>query len=222
MENEIKARHILLIGGGGHCHSVLDSLSSSGHFEKIGIVAKDAANYKELKDNQLVADYLVGVDADLPRLFSCGWNAAFVTLGSIGNPIGRKKIYELLRRIGFQIPSIIDETAVVSNRATIGSGVYIGKKAVINVNSIIGDCAIINTGAIVEHDCVIREFVHVSPGAIICGQVSIGENSHVGAGSTVRQGIKIGENVLIGAGSVAVKDIPDNVMAYGNPCKVVD
>ena len=222
MENEKKAKRILLIGGGGHCHSVLDSLSGGGRFEKIGIVARDSANYKELKNNRLVADYLVGVDADLPKLFSCGWNNAFVTLGSIGNPIGRKKIYELLRRIGFQIPSIIDETAIVSNKASIGLGVFVGKKAVINVSSTIGDCAIINTGAIVEHDCAVGGFSHVSPGAIICGQVNIGENSHIGAGATVRQGIRIGENVLIGAGSVVVKDIPDNAMAYGNPCKVVD
>ena len=50
----------------------------------------------------------------------------------------------------------------------------------------------------------------------------VGNDSHVGAGSVVRQQINIGNDVLIGAGSVVVKDIPDNVKAFGNPCKVVE
>ena len=43
----------------------------------------------------------------------------------------------------------------------------------------------------------------------------------MGVGSCVIQGINIGKNCFIGAGSVVVSDIPDNVVAYGNPCKVV-
>ncbi len=51
--------------------------------------------------------------------------------------------------------------------------------------------------------------------------VYIGENTWVGAGVIIVPGIKIGKNVIIGAGSIVTKDIPDNVVAVGNPCKVI-
>lgn len=51
--------------------------------------------------------------------------------------------------------------------------------------------------------------------------VRIGENSWLGAGVTVLPGVKIGRNCVIGAGSVVTKDIPDNSVACGNPCRVL-
>ena len=51
--------------------------------------------------------------------------------------------------------------------------------------------------------------------------VYIGENTWIGAGVVIVPGIKIGKNVIIGAGSIVTKDIPDNVVAVGNPCKVI-
>lgn len=55
----------------------------------------------------------------------------------------------------------------------------------------------------------------------ISGDTHVGEGTWVGVGSCVMQGIKIGKNCMIGAGSVVVRDIPDGVVAYGNPCKVM-
>ena len=51
--------------------------------------------------------------------------------------------------------------------------------------------------------------------------VHIGKNCWLGAGAIVLPGVTIGDNTVIGAGSVVTKDIPDNVVAVGNPCKVL-
>ena len=51
--------------------------------------------------------------------------------------------------------------------------------------------------------------------------VHIGENVWVGAGTVIVPGVTIGKNSVIGAGSVVVKDIPENVVAVGNPCRVL-
>ena len=51
--------------------------------------------------------------------------------------------------------------------------------------------------------------------------VHIGNNVWIGAGAVVLPGVKIGDNSIIGAGSVVTKDIPENVVAVGNPCKVM-
>lgn len=51
--------------------------------------------------------------------------------------------------------------------------------------------------------------------------VYIGENTWIGAGVVIVPGVRIGRNTVIGAGSVITKDIPDNVIAVGNPCRVL-
>ena len=51
--------------------------------------------------------------------------------------------------------------------------------------------------------------------------VRIGKNCWIGAGALIMPGVTIGDNVVIGAGSVVTKDIPDNVVAVGNPCRVM-
>lgn len=51
--------------------------------------------------------------------------------------------------------------------------------------------------------------------------VYIGENAWIGAGVVILPGVHIGKNTIIGAGSIVTKDIPDNVVAVGNPCRVL-
>lgn len=206
-------RKLLLIGGGGHCKSILDSASSLGFYSGIGIIS----NEKEAVSGIPV----VGSDQDLPSLLQNGWTDAFIAVGSIGNTATRRRLFEMIKRIGFTIPSVVDKTAAIARGAQIGKGSFVGKNAVINTEAVLGCCAIINTGAIVEHECNVGDFSHISVGAVLCGQVQIGHDTHIGAGTVVRQLISVGNNVMIGAGSVVLKDIPDGVIAYGNPCKVV-
>ncbi len=52
-------------------------------------------------------------------------------------------------------------------------------------------------------------------------KVTIGKNVWIGASCTILPGVTIGDNSVIGAGSVVTKDIPSNVVAFGNPCKVI-
>jgi acetyltransferase-like isoleucine patch superfamily enzyme len=72
----------------------------------------------------------------------------------------------------------------------------------------------------VDHDCVIQDYVHVAPRCTLCGNVEIGEGSFIGAGTVVIPNVKIGKWAVIGAGSVVTHDIPNQVTAYGSPCKI--
>lgn len=207
-------KKLLLLGGGGHCKSVLDSLLKIKFYNEIGIIDK-----KENVGKTILTVPIIGCDDDLLKLYQNGYDGAFVTVGSIGNPSIRVKLFRLLEDIGFEIPNIIDPTAIISEDATLAEGIYVGKNAVINAGSFIEKCAIINTGSIIEHDCMIGQFSHIAPGTVLCGEVQIGEYTHVGAGSVIKQQVKIGANTLIGMGSVVLENVPENVVAYGNPCK---
>ena len=156
-------KKLLLIGGGGHCHSVLDSVLATDEYNQIGVVAKDQDNYNDLLEDSFVATYLIGTDKDLPRLYDEGWKEAFITLGSVGSTKGRRMLFSVIEKIGLVMPIVVDPSAVVSDKAEIAAGVFIGKRSVVNAGSKIGTGAIINTGAIIEHDCVIGDFAHVSP-----------------------------------------------------------
>ena len=208
-----EAHKLLLIGGGGHCRSVLDSALSAG-YKEIGIIDNNA-----LSSSAGVP--VMGNDDDLLELRENGWTDAFISVGSVGSTALRCKLYKMVKEMRFIVPDIIDPTAVIARQVNIEEGVFIGKNVVVNAGSVIGTCAILNTGAIIEHDCTVGAFSHISPGTKLCGQVSVGNDSHIGAGSVVRQCISIGNGSLIGIGSVVVKDMPDNVKAFGNPCKVV-
>ncbi|NMA73282.1 MAG: acetyltransferase [Bacteroidales bacterium] len=212
-------RKILLLGAGGHCLSVIDSLISSNCYTEIGIIDKVEEGYSDKR--MIMGVPVVGSDDDLLKLFESGYTDAFITVGSIGDPSLRRKLYQRIKEIGFQIPNIIDKTSVVSACAKLDEGIYVGKNAVINANATIGSCAIINTSTTIEHECHIGEFAHIAPGSILCGNVNIGDNTHIGAGSKVKQGIHIGSDTMIGMGSVVVTNIGCNVVAYGNPCKEV-
>ena len=210
MENKL-----VLIGGGGHCKSIISSIDKSLFSDIVIVDSPDAVG--KFVDGVSI----VGTDDDLPQLYAEGYHNAFIAVGSVSSSQKRMQITEFLSGIGFAFTSIIDSTAVIAESAVIGSGVFIGKNAVINAGSKIEDFAIINTGVIVDHDCSIGEYVHLSPGAVLSGMVSVGKNTHVGTGCSVKQGISIGDNTTVGMGSVVLHDIPSSCTAYGNPCIVV-
>jgi sugar O-acyltransferase (sialic acid O-acetyltransferase NeuD family) len=208
---------LLLIGGGGHCKSVLDTISS-GLFKWSKIFIVDS----KLNNGSLVNGFqVIGNDNDLESLFSKGFKNAFITIGGIETYKKRKQIYNKLKLIGFSLPNIIDKTAHLSKYSIVSEGIFIGKNVFINIDSSIGICSIINTSSIVEHDCILDNFSHLSTCTVINGGVSIGEGTFIGSNSVVKNGIRIGENTIIGMGSNVLHDIPMNVLAYGNPCKVI-
>lgn len=216
-------RKILLLGAGGHCKSVLDSLITLSQFDSIGIIDKKKKQPRiEGENDDLMGIPTVGEDQDLARLFSEGYTYAFITVGSIGDVSLRRKLYLSIKKIGFQIPNIIDKSSILSPFTTLGEGIYIGKHAVVNTHTHIGNCAIINTSAVIEHECRIGDFVHIASGSILCGKVQIDAGAHIGAGSVIKQGNHIGADTIIGMGSVVLKDIGSGVTAYGNPCKEVE
>jgi sugar O-acyltransferase (sialic acid O-acetyltransferase NeuD family) len=210
------SKKILLVGGGGHCKSVLDSLLELEEYLEICII-----DLKENIGKEIIGVPVIGCDDDLPQLYAEDYKYAFVTIGSIGNPIHRVKLFNRLSEIGFFIPNIIDPSASVSRYAKLEKGIFVGKNAIINAGATVLKGAIINTGTIIEHDCLVGEFSHIAPGSVLSGEVQIGKNTHVGANCVIKQQLRIGCDTIIGMGSVVTKNVGDNIVAYGNPCKEV-
>ena len=199
---------IILIGFGGHAKSVIDTIEKQKKYKIIG--------FTDINKEQTYRGYsVVGTDDDLKKIFESGVQSAFITIGYLGDSSLRNKLYRELREIGYVIPVIVDDTAVLASDVVVGEGTYIGKNAVVNSAARIGEMCIINTGAIVEHDCDVQAFSHVAVGATLCGAVKVGAETLIGANASILQGVEIGERVKVGAGTVVVKNVPGNITVCG-------
>lgn len=114
-------------------------------------------------------------------------------------------------------------------RCDYGYNISIGANFYSNYNLIILDCAkvtigknvfiapnvsIYTAGHPIHFEPRNQEFEYAFP-------ISIGNNVWIGGNVVINPGVTIGENSVIGAGSIVTKDIPPNVIAFGNPCKIM-
>ncbi len=131
------------------------------------------------------------------------------------------KIVETLNPNLDRFVNVIHDGLDISKMSTLGRGLLINSKVSIAAHTTIGDFVSINRHVSIGHHTTIGNYVSINPGCNIAGNVSIGDGTTIGMGANIIDGIKIGKNTIIGAGSVVTKDIPDNVVAYGSPCKII-
>ena len=202
-------KNLILIGGGGHCKSVIDVAESAG-YNILGIldmpeeVGKSVLNYK-----------VIGTDEEIPEYVD---KAEFIiTIGFIKSPAIRIRIYNRIIEAGGKLATIIASTAHVSRYATLGKGTVVMHQSVVNAGAKIGENCIINTFCNIEHDATIGDQCHISTGTMINGDCKVGERTFIGSQSVLVNGIAVGEDIIVGAGSVVKKSILEKGIYAGNP-----
>jgi sugar O-acyltransferase (sialic acid O-acetyltransferase NeuD family) len=196
---------VILIGGGGHCHSCIDVIEKQGAYEIAGIVENTGFTGQPFVMNYPV----IGTDQDLAVLIG-QYKNVIITVGQIRSAETRVRLFETAKQYGCLFPVIVSPTAYLSQHATVSSGTIIMHGAMINAGAVIGANCIINSRALVEHDTVIGNHTHISTGALINGNTSVGDNCFVGSGSVIRNGIQVGNNCVVGMGQSVLKDMPGN------------
>ena len=187
---------ILLIGGGGHCKSVIDVIEQAGLFEIAGII-----DMQNKVGGNILGYPIVGTDDDV-SLFRNDIDAFHISLGMTGVSDKRAKLFNELKSTGLRFPVIISPLAYVSKYAIIGEGTVIMHHAIVNAGAIVGSNCILNSKSLVEHDAVIGDNCHIATGAIINGSVIVGEGSFIGSGSVSKQGSTIPAGTFIKANSI--------------------
>ena len=187
---------ILLIGGGGHCKSVIDVIEQEGRFNIAGIVERP-----DFLETDVLGYQIIGNDSDLGDLAK-KYEYALITVGQIESPSLRIKLFDLVVEAGFILPSVVSPNAYISPHASIDNGVAIMHNAIINANTIIGDNCIINSKALIEHDCRISKHCHISTNATINGGVTVESGCFIGSGAITKELITIKKGCFIKAGSL--------------------
>jgi sugar O-acyltransferase (sialic acid O-acetyltransferase NeuD family) len=200
---------IIIIGAGGHARACIDVIEQHGKFKIAGLVGKSDEMHLHYFGHDVIA-----TDKDMQKLVK-EYKYAFIAIGQINSPNNRTQHYQQLIEMGFQLPTIISPSAIVSRYATIGSGTIIMNGCILNAGVKVGLNSIINTSALLEHDVKVGDHCHVSTGTILNGDVTIGSESFIGSGSVIKQGVSIGKNTLIGMGLSVRHDQPDNSRFVG-------
>ncbi len=196
-------KDLILIGGGGHCKSVIDVIESGREFRIVGIV-----DMPEKVGQKILQYEIIGQDEDLEKL-SHTVQYFFISIGHINSVLPRKKIYQILKKLNLVLPTIISPYAYVSGSAVLGEGNIIMHHAMVNTGSKIGNNCIINSKALIEHDVIVGNHCHISTGAILNGAVTIKDNSFIGSNAVCIQNTVVPENYFLKAFTL-YKGLKDN------------
>ena len=202
-------KDLILIGGGGHCKSVIEAAESAG-YSILGVL-----DMPEEVGKEILSTKVIGTDDDIPAYVD---QAEFViTVGFIKNPSTRIKLYHKVKEAGGKLATIIASSAYVSKYAKIGEGTVVLHHAFVNAGAKVGKNVILNTATNIEHDAVIGDHCHISTGSMVNGDCKVGNNCFVGSQSVLANGITIGDDIIVGAGSLIRKSISEKGIYSGNP-----
>jgi sugar O-acyltransferase (sialic acid O-acetyltransferase NeuD family) len=206
---------VIIVCAGGHGAVVADILqrahAAGSGVMPIGFVDDTPA----LQGQRLVDLPVLGPIASLAHL------AHDAIVVAIGDNRSRRALTAQFLAAGEQLVSAVHPAAFVAPSATIGEGAMVSAGALVLPRAIVQRGVIINTKASIDHDSEIEEFAHVSAGATLGGNVRIGREALVALGATVVSGRSVGARTTIGAGAVVTRDIPEDVVAWGVPARIV-
>lgn len=208
--------NILLFGGGLHVNYCIDIIKKEKKYNIIGIVdsindiGTEISGYKIVGRQEKLKELIEKYDI----------NGGLIT---IGDNWSRKIVYDcIINQIpDFKFVNAIHPSTIIGANVEFGVGIVIMAGCIINPNSIVGDFCFFATGSQLEHDCTISDFASISAGSITGGKVKIGKYSAITLGVTIMDRLSIGENTVVGSGALVTRDLPDNVLAYGSPAKII-
>lgn len=207
---------MLVVGSGGHARVVIDILRLRGEYEVLGCLDR----FRDL-NAEIDGLRVLGNEDDLPALSQAlDLAAVMVAVGDNHTRAG------LVSRIQALCPTLRFATAVhpaasVAPTACLGEGSVVCAGAVVCAHAQVGAHAIVNTRASLDHDSELGPFSSLAPGVVVSGRCQIGAESAVGAGAVLIHQVTVGAHTVVGAGALVMRPIPDRVVAYGHPARVV-
>ena len=209
------ATKLLVIGSSGHAAVIVDAIQLGETYRIAGYLDDTMARGAVRRGYQIL-----GAVNDVEAV--CAEHEISSAVIAIGDNWWRRHVHgKLIERCPqLKFPAVVHPSAVVSESAEVGRGAAVLATCHIGPGSKVGAFCILNTGSSIDHDCQMRDFSSIGPGVFTGGLVEIGECSAIGVGASVSDRISIGRHAVVGTGAVVVRNIPDLVVAYGNPAQV--
>ena len=136
----------------------------------------------------------------------------------------REEVTNKIKQLGGIVPTLIHPTAILSKYANIShEGVVIGANCIVQADSVIKSNAVLWDMALVCHQTIIGNYCFVGPKALVGAHIEVQDFAFIGQDALLVSGKvgTMGANSLLGAGAVLTKELPANVVAVGNPARVI-
>ena len=203
-------KEIIIIGSSGHAKTIIDIIEKENKYKIIGLID----DYRKIGEKTFGYNILGGLE-NINKFSNI--RKAII---AVGDNFSRKKIKQRIEH-KFNFIQAIHPSSTIGKNVKIGDGTAIMAGAIINPSTAIGKHCVVNTNSSLDHDCFMDDYASLAPNVTTGGNVIIGKNSSICLGANIINDITIGQNTIIGAGSCVLKNISDNIIAYGIPCKKI-
>lgn len=208
--------NIVLFGGGNQVKYCIDIIQKEGKYNIAGITDPYLKT-----DSEIMGYKIIGKQEEIRDLIKIyNINAGLIT---IGDNWTRKIVFDKITELipDFEFVTIVHPSVIIGNDVVIGRGTVIMAGCIISPGTSIGDFCFFASGAILEHESYMGNFASLSAGSVTGGKVKIGDFVAIALGVILFDRIEIGEHTVIGSGSLVTRNIPDHVVAYGIPAKII-
>jgi sugar O-acyltransferase (sialic acid O-acetyltransferase NeuD family) len=158
---------------------------------------------------------------DFEKVVSLYKNAEIEFIIGVGEPNVRKILFDKVKSHNYAFTTLIHPSVFISESTIIGEGCVISENAFISCDIKIERNVYLQPMASIGHDTEISNHCVISTFATLAGECKIGECTYIAMSVPVKEKISIGSGSVIGMGSVVLRDIPDNVVAMGNPARAM-
>ena len=143
----------------------------------------------------------------------------FFAIG-VGEPIVRHTLYVKIKDAGYEMATLVHPDVTIPASSCV-EGAIICKYVFISCNTKIGVNSLLLPLVCVGHDCDFGESCVVASGAQIAGYVKLGNRVYIGMATAVKETMTVGTDSIVSMSSSVVREIPENVIALGNPARAM-
>jgi sugar O-acyltransferase (sialic acid O-acetyltransferase NeuD family) len=218
MKNITMPKKIIILGTGGNCIDILDTINTInasgriGSYECVGFLDDNQQNWGKEYFGVPVLGPLNSAQKYSDHFFVNG-------IGSQSNFWKKGSIIAKTTIPDERFETIIHPSASVSSMARLGNGTVVFQNVTITSNVKIGKHVIILPNSVLSHDDIIGDYTCITGGVCISGGVTVGHSCYLGTNSAIIGNVNIGNYCLIGMGSVVLDSVDDNLVVVGNPAR---
>ncbi|TEB14258.1 putative acetyltransferase EpsM [Pelotomaculum sp. FP] len=178
-------------------YGYLNDGEEKGSFIEEYPVLDSLENIKKYFDEYYFINTILRIDGNIERINK---------IESLGIPNNR-------------LVTFVHPTAYIAPNVKLYPGVVIMPNVSISSNTVIGKNSIVMVGATIGHDNEIGDYFHAAAQACVGAYLKVGKGVHIGLNSSIREHLTIGNNATIGMGTVLTKNVGENEIWIGNPCR---